>query len=276
MKVMAQAKVNLALDVIRKREDGYHELDMIMAPISLYNTIEISPGIQDQITCDGGTLPSNSTIHKTLALLRKEYKIKGAYKIHVTKGIPDQAGLAGSSADAAAVLNAVLDEENISLSMDQKIDMAKQIGADVPFCLVNRMARVQGIGEKIHCIMTDWKVPCLLVKPNYGISTPVAFEKWHSKKPESVDVTSVQRAIEAKSYEALMQTMGNALEPAAFQIRPELEALKKTMEKYGFDRVMMSGSGSTLMGFSQNKECYDKAQAHLENQGYFIKTVVIG
>lgn len=276
MKVYAQAKVNLALDVVKKREDGYHELDMIMAPISLFNEIKIEPSAIDQISCVNQEIPESSTIHKTLALLKEKGWIHKNYKIQVTKGIPDQAGLAGSSADAAAVFNAVLDFEGVDKSLDQKIELAKCIGADVPFCLVNRFARVQGIGEKIQVIPTDWKLHCFLVKPSYGISTLEAFKTWGHIQTLKVDVAPIQKAIEDKSYISLIRTMGNALEKSAFEIRPKLEELKKELESCGFDRVMMSGSGSSLMGFSQKKECIEKAMSLLEGNDCFYKYVQIG
>ena len=276
MKVQAQAKVNLALDVIGKRNDGYHELDMIMAPISLYNEIEINIHPADQITCDGGVIPEHSTIHKTLALLRKEMGLRNHYAIHVIKRIPDQAGLAGSSADAAAVFRAVMAIEGLNLELEQQLELAKQIGADVPFCLVNQTARVQGIGEKIRVLSQKWKLPCLIVKPCYGISTPQAFEQWHAQMPVHVDVDAVEKAIQDQDFGSLCQRMGNALEKPAFQLRPELKELKEKMETLGFERVMMSGSGSSLMGFSQDLKILKHAKELCSNMECFVEIVTIG
>ncbi|MBM6831192.1 4-(cytidine 5'-diphospho)-2-C-methyl-D-erythritol kinase [Faecalicoccus acidiformans] len=276
MKVQAQAKVNLALDVIGKRNDGYHELDMIMAPISLYNDIEIDIHPVDQITCDGGKIPDHSTIHKTLALLRKEIGLRNHYAIHVLKRIPDQAGLAGSSADAAAVFRAVMAIEGIDLELVKQLEFAKQIGADVPFCLVNRLSRVQGIGEKIRVLPQGWKLSCLIVKPSYGISTPEAFERWHAQAPVHVDVDAVEDAIQNQDFVSLCERMGNALEKPAFQMRPELRELKQKMEALGFDRVMMSGSGSSLMGFFHDPSHLKRAKELCVGMDCFVEIVTIG
>lgn len=276
MKIRARAKVNLALDVIRTMENGYHELDMIMAPVSLYNELEIDIASQDQVTCDLIELPEYSTLHRTLKLLREKQMLKQAYRIHVRKHIPDQAGLAGSSADAAALLKALLQWEGISLPMSKQLEMAACIGADVPFCLVSQTARVQGIGERIRCLDTDWQFPCVLVKPSYGVSTPEAFALWEKSEIVHVDVDRIESCIKKKDYASLMQAMGNALEMPAFSIRPALKNLKEEMEKQGLDRVMMTGSGSALMGFSQDVQLLKTIEEKYRKQGYFSQIVTIG
>lgn len=276
MKVEAQAKVNLALDVVGTMENGYHELDMIMAPVSLYNEIEIIPASKDRITCDTMVLPENSTIHKTLQVLREKKSSLGHYRIHVIKHIPDQAGLAGSSADAAAVFKAICHIENLSMDRAQQLQLAAKIGADVPFCMVNRFARVKGIGEKIETITTDWKLSCLLVKPSFGISTPQAFQIWETKEPLHVDVSQIQECIEQKDYDCLLHKIQNALEMPAFMLQPTLKELKESMEAFGLDRVMMTGSGSCLMGFSKHPKTLLKTQEYFLNQGYFSQIVTIG
>lgn len=276
MKIKAQAKVNLALDVVGILENEYHELDMIMAPVSLYNEIEIHPSQQDLITCDTMILPKNSTIHRTLQVLKEKKPDLSHYQIHVIKHIPDQAGLAGSSADAAAVFKAVCAMEGLSMELDEQLKLAARIGADVPFCMINRFARVKGIGEKIECITTDWKLPCLLVKPSFGISTPQAFQLWESGDQCSIDVSQIQKCIEQKDYNSLMRAMQNALETPAFMLQPSLKELKESMEKFVLDRVMMTGSGSCLMGFSFNQELLLQTQKYFSNQGYFSQIVTIG
>lgn len=276
MKIKARAKVNLALDVVQTMDNGYHELDMIMAPISLYNDIEIDVAPVDQITCDTVELPENSTIHRTLQILRKEKHIQNAYRIHVQKHIPDQAGLAGSSADAAAVFKAILEWEQMRMSQEEQLRLAKQIGADVPFCMVSKTARVGGIGEVIRCIDTDWTLRCLLVKPSYGISTPEAFKIWEQKESGHVNVDRVEECIQKKAYADLMHAMGNALEIPAFCLCPQLQELKESMQRQGLDRIMMTGSGSALMGFSQNNTLLQSVKEFYQKQGYFSEVVTIG
>lgn len=276
MKIYAPAKVNLALDVVKQREDGYHELDMIMAPVSLYDELDVEIASWDEVVCDGLLLPENNTIIKMINLLKSEFDLTHSYKVVVKKSIPMEAGLAGGSADAAAVMKAILKLENLDVNLDTQLSLAKQIGADVPFCVVNQYARVKGIGEKIELINSSWKFDILLVKPDLGVSTPEAFRRWHQQEPMHPDVDYTQMACENESLDLLVQAMGNALEPAAFEIVPLLEELKNEMLDAGMVRVMMSGSGSTMMGFCADKEVLNKAYEQLKKTGNFVRIVTVG
>lgn len=276
MKINAYAKVNLALDVVGQMENGYHELDMIMAPIDLYDEIEMEQSDVDSVSCEGMQLPENNTITNMVALLKKELSITDCFQINVKKNIPSQAGLAGGSADAAGVMKGILELEHIELPLSKKLSLAKQIGADVPFCVVNQYARVQGIGENITCLDVDWKFKILLVKPNVGISTPIAFQKWHASKPIHPDLDFVQMAVENKNLDLLVQAMGNALEKPAFEMEPVLLDVKNDMENMGMVRVMMSGSGSSMMGFSIDEDDMEYACKKLKEKYGFAKIVSVG
>lgn len=276
MIVKAQAKVNMALDVVGVLENGYHELDMIMAPVSIYDTIEIEKSDRDHVTCDHYEIPENNTVSKMIKKCREEFGLSSFYAVHIQKEIPTQSGMAGGSADAAAVLKAILELENIDCPLDKQIEIGKSIGADVPFCIVNKWARVQGIGEKISCLDTDLKIKALIVKPDEGVSTPAAFKLWHETKPIKVDVDLCQKAIENKDMILLVQAMQNSLEPVAKQILPVLNQIKEDMEDNGIVRVMMSGSGSSMMGFSMDDDVLEKAKQVLEKKYPFVRLVEIG
>lgn len=276
MKVYAPAKVNLGLDVVRTMENGYHELDMIMAPVSLYDELDIEYSDHDKIEIENMELGEDNTISKTLELLRNNYDIKNHYSICVKKNIPSQAGLAGGSADAAAVLKTVLELEKIEIGMEEKLALAKQIGADVPFCMINQFARVKGIGEKIEFLDTDWKFNILLVKPDFGVSTPEAFRLWEKQEEFHPDIDYVQMACENQVLDLLVQAMGNALEPVAFELRPELSEIKEAMLDLGMVRVMMSGSGSSMMGFCIDEDVLEKAKSILEKRYEFVEIVSVG
>lgn len=276
MIVRAYAKVNLALDIVGVMENGYHDLDMIMAPTSLYDEIEIVYSSQDKVECDTYAIPENNTVSKMIQLLKKEYSISSCFHVKIHKNIPMMSGMAGGSTDAAAVLKAIMKMEQLSISFEQQLSLAKQIGADVPFCVYSQWARVQGIGEIIKPIDTDLVLPCLLVKPEVGISTPVAFKKWHEQKPLSVDVNLIQETIEQKDISSLFKVMNNTLEPVAKEMEPILNAIQNDMEQCGIERVMMSGSGSTMMGFSKDISILEKAQKELEKKYNFVKLVSIG
>ena len=278
MKVLAPAKVNIALDIVGKMENGYHALDMIMAPISLYDTLDIEWNTEgkDILLCDGACLPKNNTIQKSIDLMRKTYNLKSFYTIEVKKEIPMQAGLAGGSADAAAVLKALNEMENLHCTEEELIQLGKQIGADVPFCLVNEWARVQGIGEKIRRIDCDWKFNILLVKPKEGVSTPASFSRWDAKEHNRYDVDVVEDALKNKNIELLYTTMVNALEPIGFELLHVLGQIKEDMNEQGIVRVMMSGSGSSMMGFSVDQETLEAAQEALKDTYEFVKIVTVG
>ena len=278
MKVLAPAKVNLALNVVGKMENGYHALDMIMAPISLFDELNIQPihGSEDIILCDGAQLPEKNTIQKSIDLLRNTYGFENRYVVEVKKNIPMQAGLAGGSADAAAVLKAINEIEQLHLSEEQLIDLGKRIGADVPFCLVNEWARVQGIGEKITRLDCDWTFPILLVKPEQGVSTPASFAIWDSKENKDLDVDIVEEALEKKNVELLYTTMVNDLEPIGQELLPVLNTIKEDMNELGIVRVMMSGSGSSMMGFSVDEDTLEQAKEVLKDRYAFVDVVKVG
>lgn len=276
MKVYANAKVNLALDVVRSRPDGYHELDMVMAPLDLHDVITLIPNGTDRdvITCDA-SLPENNTVTKAMAALRQAHRIPG-YDIHIEKHIPEQAGLAGGSADAAAVLKAVNRLEGLGLTESDLIQLGAGVGADVPFCIVDRTSRVKGIGELITPVDTDWTFDLLLVKPEEGVSTPAAFRKWEENKTELHDIDMVEEALRSQNAELLLSTMVNALEPAAMELVPALSVLREEMSELGLVRVMMTGSGSAMMGFSVDEEVLENARQVLEKRHPFVRVVKAG
>lgn len=275
MRVYAPAKVNLALDVVGQMPNGYHELDMVMAPISLYNVLDISPSDHSSICCLNGKIPNDNAMKKMMKLLKSQFPQLSNYTILIDEHIPMQAGLAGASANAAAVLRALNELNQLHLSTQEMIDLGKQVGADVPFCIVNQLARVKGIGEKIQTFSRGWKSQCLLVKPDIGVSTPEAFQKWHELDPIHPCIEDVQKAIEQKDTKKLYDSMANALEPAAISMIPLLADIKQEMEDLGCEKVLMSGSGSTMMGFG-NIENLKNAKAQLKDTYYFVDIVTIG
>lgn len=278
MKKFAHAKVNLALNVNGVNEQGYHDLDMIMVPISLYDEVEIERNDkqEDSVEFIDLHVPDENTITKALSLLREKYKITYYYTIKVIKNIPEQAGLAGGSADAACVLSAINELEKLELSEPELISLGKQVGADVPFCLVSKSARVQGIGEKIKRIDTDWQFDFLLVKPGEGVSTPLAFKKWDEGKRKQWDVEAIEQAMMAKDHEWLMSSMVNALEEAAIELVPEISDIEQLALKLGADRAMMTGSGSAVMIFSKSGSVLKRIEEEMKKKYPFVQIVQAG
>lgn len=275
MKKFANAKVNLALNVTGINEKGYHDLDMIMAPVSLGDIVEIVPSRTDHVEFAGMDVPENNTVTKALEVMHDTFPHISNYSVRIEKRVPEQAGLAGGSADAAAVIDAIDQMEGLALSMERKIGLGVLVGADVPFCLVNETARVQGIGEKIRPLGTDWSFPVLLVKPKQGVSTPQAFRKWDEGCRTQLDVDRVEQAIRDQDMEALKAAMVNALEEPAKQLVPEIEEAIGKMRQAGISRVMMTGSGSALMGFDK-LDVLKKAAERLHDEFAFVQIVQAG
>ena len=275
MKVKAYAKANLGLDVLGRREDGYHLMDMVNARCSLYDELDIEPADQDEIICEGMKLPASNTLSNALDELRK-VGLKGHYRITLTKNIPSQAGLGGGSADAAALLEALNEIEDLRLSIKELETIGARIGADVPCCLHDGFTRVKGIGEVVTDLNVDWRVPVVFVQGVKGISTAEAFARLEENGSRALDIDIIQDAVRKKDIGLLYQTMTNAFEPQAFEALDELPELKMAMQDAGLVRIQMSGSGSCLMGFSVDDEVIDKAVERLSEKYPFVQKGWLG
>ena len=263
MQVEARAKINLALDVVKRMDNGYHSLDMIMAPISISDEIDVEKNEVDEVICEGMKLPENNTVSKMIQVLKDTYHLNSCFKVSIKKHIPAQAGLGGGSADAAAVCKAILKMEGIEETEENLYEITKQVGADVPFCIHDKWARVKGIDV-------------VVVKPEFGISTANAFSKWKESRPFHPDVDLVESSIREKNMDLLYQTMANALEPIAFEIEPELNQVKMDMEDAGLVRILMSGSGSSMLGFSVDEDVISSAYEQLKEKYDFVEIVHVG
>lgn len=272
MKVQANAKINLTLDVVRKREDGYHELDMIMLPLSLCDTLDVSLAHKDEIVCGTSEFPldETNTIYKAILLMRKHFNIKECFRVEVTKRIPMQAGLAGGSANGAAMLKAII--ALCKLEVDEKtlIQIAKQIGADVPFCVVNKPSRVKGIGEKVTTFSYDCPFYLMLVKPKEGVSTGLAFSKIAFESCTHPNVDECQQSLLNNDYNKLCNCIGNTLEQSAMSITPIIKEIKEKLIIDGFDSVLMSGSGSTVFAMTRDQSLLRRNLVNYEREYHFV------
>lgn len=277
MKIKAHGKVNLALDILGVREDGKHDMDMVNAPVNLCDEIELEANGKDydEIFCLNQELPPVNTISKTLSLLRQN-GLKNHYTICLTKAIPEQAGLGGGSADAAALLWALDELEDLQLSLPQLEEIGFEIGADVPCCLHDGFVRVQGAGERVTDLEVDWSIPVVLVQGTQGISTAQAFANFDASDARPLDIDIVQDAVRKRDIGLLYQTMTNAFEPQAFAAIDELAQIKEDMQDAGLVRVMMTGSGSCLMGFSVDDEVLEDAVETLKQKYPFVWKGKIG
>ncbi len=275
MFVNAYAKINVYLDVLSKRDDGYHEMKMVMLPIELHDTIiiECIPHMMDSyVTCDHLELGETqyNLIDLTVKVLRNKYYFVQNYNISVHKEIPIKAGLGGGSSNAAAVLNAF--NTMLKLKMDDKtmIDMAKSLGADVPFCLKNKPALVEGIGEKLTFIKPKHQYEVLIIKPERGLSTKHVFEKADTISLDHGNVDNVIKALESGDDKLLADSMFNALEKASLELAPEIQDVKDMLRKDGLKAVLMSGSGSCVYGLTTDVHLAKHLYKKYEKEGYEV------
>jgi 4-diphosphocytidyl-2-C-methyl-D-erythritol kinase len=250
LRLLARGKINLALDVLRRRPDGYHEVSMVMQTISIGDGILLEDTQDERVSLTIsdptlGTGPENLG-YRTAALLREKYRIRQGVRIHIEKNIPVAAGLGGGSADAAGVLVGLNKLWNLGLSDEALAEMALGIGADVPFCLKGGTALAEGIGEKLTTLPTLPECRIALVKPPFPVSTAEVYKGWDNlANPLHPDTAGVVRLIRAGDFQRLPQYWGNALETVTFQLRPEVERLFVKLQNLGYN-LRMSGSGPTL------------------------------
>ena len=274
--VRSFAKINISLDIVKKREDGYHELDSIMLPIDLHDSIiieKLSVASDNFVTVDDF---SNGLIHYNLAssainAMAKKYDFSTKFRIYIHKNIPMQAGLGGGSSNAAFTMKAVNSILNLNATNEELIELATPLGADIPFFIPCVPSRCRGIGEKLEPIEVKNNYYVLLVKPNTGCSTKEVFALADTMKLHHPDIKKVLLALRVGDDEMLAEFVGNSLEAAAVRLVPEIAQIKQTLLDRGFKIVLMSGSGSTVFALSQDNKLIKKVAKELENH-YFVET----
>ena len=255
--VKALAKINLGLDVIRRREDGYHEVKMVMQTVHLYDQLEIvktkKPGIFITVNLDFLPTNENNLIYKAAKLLMDTYKIKSGVAVDLQKYIPVAAGLAGGSSDAAAVLYGMNEIFHLGLKRQKLMELGVKVGADVPYCLMRGTALAEGIGEKLKSLPPMPKCPVLIAKPAVGVSTKFVYE--NLKLDEQTQHPDIDAQIAAIAGQDLGEAalMGNLLETVTISKYPVIDAIKRHMKENGAINAMMSGSGPTVFGLFEDE-----------------------
>ena len=255
IQLKALAKINLGLDVLRRREDGYHEVKMIMQTIGLHDDLEIrktkTPGIQVKTNLYYLPINENNLVYKAAKLLMDEFQIQDGVSIQLKKRIPVAAGMAGGSSDGAAVLWGINQMYGLGLSMQALMERGVRLGADVPYCIQRGTALAEGIGEKLSVLPPMPKCTILIAKPGISVSTKFVYENLHANdlKPEQhPDVDSMIEAMRQKDLGLLCSRMGNVLETVTIPAYPVINEIKRTMMDNGAIGSMMSGSGPTVFG----------------------------
>ena len=263
----ALAKINLGLDVLGKREDGYHEVRMVMQTIHLYDRVEIkktrSPHIHVETNLYYLPVNEDNLVYRAAKLMKDEFQIKEGVRIVLQKFIPVAAGLAGGSSDAAAVLVGMNRIFNLGLKQNKLMELGLKIGADVPFCIMRGTALAEGIGEKLTALPPMPKCPVLIAKPAISVSTKAVYEglKLYDGM-EHPDIDGVVEGIQQKDLKGVASHMGNILETVTIPMYPVIEDIKKLMLENGALNAMMSGSGPTVFGIFKDrktlKQAYDR------------------
>lgn len=263
-------KINLSLDVLYKRQDGYHELNTIMQEIQLKDTIilrEIEKGVK--IECNNKSLPLNedNLVYKAWEkIVDKIGQERGIY-IKLNKQIPIAAGLGGGSSNAAVVLKGLNTLWDLNLSQEELMDIGVQIGADVPFCIIGGTAYATGIGEKLVKLPPFKDKLILLVNPGIPISTAKVYDNLQlNSKTNSVDINKIIQCIEARELSELGKSMINTMEDTVIKQYPVIAKIKKDMLKYGALGSLMSGSGPTVFGLFDNMDKLYKCKRELEKK----------
>ncbi len=275
MKERAYAKINLALNVKGVRDDGYHELEMIMVPTSFYDEIELQPSRFTTFSCNRPYIAFNgkNTMVKALEYMRKTYDINDHFKIHLNKFIPTRSGMAGGSADGAAIIRLLNERYQLNMDYEAKQKAALYVGADVFFCLMNKPALVKGIGEELEPFSFPWPFYVLLVKPKDGVSTKEAFDLMDVKTCPHPDVLALRQALIANDYPNILAHMANSLEPTSAALCPDIAIIRDDLEQMGFDKVIMSGSGSTLIAVSRNHNLIMRGLKKYRHRHFFAREV---
>ncbi|RST71131.1 4-(cytidine 5'-diphospho)-2-C-methyl-D-erythritol kinase [Siminovitchia acidinfaciens] len=250
--VKAPAKINLSLDVLGKREDGFHEVEMVMTTIDLADRLELTEIKEDQVAILSRNrfVPADerNLAYQAAKLLKERYQIDKGVEISINKIIPVAAGLAGGSSDAAATLRGLNDLWDLGLSLNELAELGSEIGSDVSFCVYGGTALAKGRGEKVMKLPAPPACWVVLAKPSIGVSTSEIYRNVDVRNISHPNTKGMIQALENNDYEGVCANMSNALESVTLRMYPEVLHIKKQMERFGADSVLMSGSGPTVFG----------------------------
>ena len=272
LELKAYGKINLGLDVVRRREDGYHEVRMIMQTVRVYDAIELNRTEEEGIRLSTNLyyLPDNENNlgYRAAKLLMDEFGIRDGVEIKMKKFIPVAAGMAGGSSDAAAVLFGVNKMFGLGLSKQELMERGVRLGADVPYCIMRGTALSEGIGEILTPLPPMPQCRVLIAKPAVSVSTKHVYESLNlpSLGAEAhPDIDAMRAAIEKKDLSGVVSQLGNVLETVTIPENPVIQTLKDKMMEMGADGSLMSGSGPTVFGLFTNQTA---AQAAYEELRY--------
>lgn len=264
LELKALGKINLGLDVLGRRENGYHDVRMVMQTLYLYDQITITkketPGIELKTNLFYLPVDENNLAYRAAKLLMDEFDVKEGVSIYLDKHIPVAAGMAGGSSNAAAVLFGINRMFDLGLTQQELMDRGVTLGADVPYCIMRGTVLAEGIGEILTPLPALPKCYVLIAKPPISVSTKLIYEKLDSHEIENhPDIDGIIQGLEAQDINKVAACMGNVLEKVTVEEYPVIEEIKNVMKAEGALNAMMSGSGPTVFGIYDNKQLARKA-----------------
>ena len=270
LSLKAYGKINLGLDVLRRRDDGNHEVRMIMQTVGIYDRIDLiykeTPGITVETNLYYLPDNENNLVYKAAKLLMDEFHVQKGVHIRLRKYIPVAAGMAGGSSDAAAVLFGVNKMFSLGLTTEQLMDRGVKIGADVPYCVMRGTALSEGIGEILTPLPVPPQCQVLIAKPGISVSTKFVYENLHANelRPEQhPDIDGMMEAIKQKDLYGIADRFGNVLENVTIPAYPVIQEIKDLMLEQGAIGALMSGSGPTVFGLFTNPKAAAKAHEEM-------------
>lgn len=270
----AYGKINLSLDVLGRRENGYHEVSMIMQTVGIYDTISLSKIDGDGIRLTASTkelpLDDNNIVYKAIRLIKEEYAIETGVSVHIEKQLPIAAGMGGGSADAAATLRGMNRLFNLELNETELEELGLKLGADVPFLIRGGIALAEGIGERLTELEPFPKCALLIVKPKLGVSTKEVYEAFDSlSEVKHPDIESVVKGLGKSSLCDIVKDLGNVLEEVTVRKHRIISEIKQLLLENGAVFSMMTGSGPTVFGVFESEKEAEEAKLVLKKQNGF-------
>ena len=272
IKLKALGKINLGLDVLGRRPNGYHDVRMVMQTVYLYDQILLEKTDKEGISLETNLfyLPvnENNLIYKAIKMLKDEYHFQGGVEVNLNKFIPVAAGMAGGSTDAASAMFGVNRLYRLGLSTKKMMDLGVNLGADVPYCVMRGTALAEGIGEKLTKLPAVPHMWLLVAKPPINVSTRIVYESLDMNGvTEHPDIDGIIQAVKDQDVNAIAAKMGNVLENVTIPLYPVIDMIKQDMLSHGAINAMMSGSGPTVFGIFPDEQTALQCQAFLKDKG---------
>ena len=277
MKKKSYAKINLILDVIEKRQDGYHNIDGIMQMIDLYDEVEVKISDKFEITSNSKDIPldEKNLVYKVYKALKEKYKFNERFSILIEKNIPVSAGIAGGSTNSAVVIEMIDEILGLNMSLDDKKQIGKSVGADIPYLLVGKTARTRGIGDELEILDSLPTTDILIVNNGVEIATPYVY----SNIVPSGNIDRIDKLINVyknKNYDEFFKGLYNVMEKVSISYCPEIQNIKDKMYEFNCIKSLMSGSGPTVFGIFNDdkdiKKAYDYFKKIYKNT-FIVKTM---